>query len=91
MSQATGLLLGYESLASQDVLSKKPSSGPVTPGMSITVGPAVMSASTSGPGIGMAPSTSSSKAVGVPVATASPLLKINAAAAGMALLGVALM
>lgn len=77
-----------------------PSFGPITPGISVAVGPAVTSASTTGSGmgatqasqgIGTAASTSSSKAAGVPVVTASPLLVINAVAAGAALLGVALM
>ena len=100
MSQATGILLGYESLVSQDVLSKNSSSGPVTPGVSIAVGPAVTSASTTGSGMGAtqasqgtgtAASTSLSKAAGVPAVTASPLLVVNAVAAGVALLGAALM
>ena len=100
MSQATGILLGYESLVSQDVLSKNPSSGPVTPGMSIAVGPAVTSASAANSGAGAtqasqgtgtAASTSSSKAAGVPVVTASPMLMVNAAAAAVGMLGVALM
>ena len=100
MSQATCILQGYESLVSQDVLSKNSSSGPVTPGMNIAIGPAVTStsAASSGKGatqtsqgMGTAASTSSSKAAGVPVVTASPLLIINAAAAAVGVLGVALM
>ncbi|MCJ1400610.1 hypothetical protein MMC11_003817 [Xylographa trunciseda] len=99
MSQATGILLGYESLVSQDVLSKNSSSGPVTPGMSIAMGPAMTSTPTASSGMGtvagtatgMTASTSSSKAAGVPVVTASPLLLINAAAAAVGVLGVAMM
>ncbi|MCJ1377289.1 hypothetical protein MMC17_000381 [Xylographa soralifera] len=100
MSQASGILLGYESLVSQDVLSKTSSSGPVIPGMSITVGPSVTStpAASSGmvatqasQGTGTVASTSASKAAGVPVVTASPLLLINAAAAAVGVIGVALM
>ena len=100
MSQVTGILLGYESLVSQDVLSKNSSSGPITPGMSIAVGPAATGASTTDSGVGAtqasqgtgtAASTSTSKAAGVPAVTASPLLVINAVAAGAALIGVALM
>ena len=96
MSQATGILLGYESLVSQDVLSKNPSSGPITPGMSIAGGPAATSASATDSGIGATQasqgmSTSSSKAAGVPMVTSSPLLMINAAAAAVGVLGVALM
>ena len=99
MSQASGILLGYESLVSQDVLSKNSSSGPVTPGMSIAVGPAMTSASVTSSGMGPTPasqgtgtaaSTSSSKAVGVPMVTANPLLLINAAAAAAGVLGVVL-
>ncbi|MCJ1417212.1 hypothetical protein MMC32_003554 [Xylographa parallela] len=100
MSQASGILLGYESLVSQDVLSKNSSSGPVTPGMSISMGPAMttasatsagMGATQASQGMGTAASPSASKAAGVPMVTASPLLLINAAAAAMGVLGVALM
>ena len=103
MSQVTGVLLGYESIVSQDVLSKNSSSGPITPGMSIAVGAALTSVSTmsstmgtmqasqASQGMGTAPTTSSSKAAGVPMMTASPLLMINAAAAAVGVLGVALM
>ena len=100
MSQATGILRGYESLVSQDVLSKNSSTGPITPGGSDAMGSAVTNASAASSGMaatqasqgtGTAASTSSSKAAGVPVVTASPLLMINAAAAAVGLLGVALM
>ncbi|MCJ1396246.1 hypothetical protein MMC18_009135 [Xylographa bjoerkii] len=100
MSQATGILLGYESLVSQDVLSKNSSSGPVTPGMIIAVGPAMtstsaassaMGATQASQGMGTAATTSPSKAAGVPVVTASPLLLINAAAVAMGVFGVAMM
>ncbi|MCJ1435980.1 hypothetical protein MMC27_005356 [Xylographa pallens] len=100
MSQASGILLGYESLVSQDVLSKNSSSGPVTPGMSISMGPAMttasatsagMGATQASQGMGTAASPSASKAAGVPMVTASPLLLINAAAAAVGVLGVALM
>ena len=90
MSQASGILLGYESIVSRDVLSKNSSSGPITPGMSIAAGPAATSASATNSAVGAA-STSSSRAAGVPMVTSSPLLLINAAAAAVGVLGVALM
>ncbi|MCJ1287204.1 hypothetical protein MMC26_006552 [Xylographa opegraphella] len=100
MSQASGLLLGYESLVSQDVLSKNSSSGPVTPGMSLSTGPAMTSAFATGAGMGATqtaqgsgPAATSSpfKAAGVPMVTASPLLLINAAAVAAGVVAVALL
>ena len=91
MSQATGILLGYQSLVSQDVLGKNSSSGPITPGMSIAAGPAATGASATNSGMNTVASASSPKAAGVPMVTSSPLLMINAAAAAVGMLGVALM
>ena len=103
MSQATGILLGYESFVSQDVLSKNATFGPITPGMSIAVGPAVTSApaassrmgatqaSQASQGVATAASTSPSKAAGVPVMTASPMLMISAVVAAVGVLNIALM
>ena len=106
LSQATGLLLGFESIVSQNILSKTPTSGPITPGMSISVGPAVTSASSPGgskpgatkasvqateTGKGTVASTATSQAKGVPLATGSPLLMVNAALAAVGVLGAALL
>ncbi|MCJ1296164.1 hypothetical protein MMC34_007729 [Xylographa carneopallida] len=100
VSQASGILIGYESLVSQDVLSKNSTSGPVTPGMSISMGPAMTSASATSSGMGATQasqgmgtvaSTTSSKAAGVPMVTGSPLLLINAAMAAAGVVGVAMM
>ena len=43
-SQASGILLSYESLVSQDILSVSPSSGPITPGVKISLRPAMTAA-----------------------------------------------
>ena len=104
MSQATGFLLGYQSLVSQDVLGVKPTQGPITPGMSINIGPAATGGPASPSGtVGVAQaskstgatlaagSTSSSKGAGMPAASANPQMIVNAAAAAMLVLGAAIM
>lgn len=95
MSQASGLLLGFESLVTQDILNITVTQAVVTPGISVKVGPAANVVSTTAAtgsratnAVGTtagAPSTSSSKAFGVPVATANPQLMYSCviAAAGM--------
>ena len=68
------------------------SSGPVTPGASIAVGPAATGMGTSSATASEKTKASSSKAAGIPMATAaSPLLMVNAAAAAVGVLGMALM
>ena len=97
VSQASGLLLGFESLVTQDILSMNATQAPVTPGMSISVGPAGpvgsgMSQASQGTGTMMPPgSTSTSKAAGMPRASANAQVMINAAAAAVGVLGLAWM
>lgn len=85
MSQASGLLLGYESIVSRDLLNATASQATVTPGMSISVGPAAATTGTTATIKGQA--TSTSKAVGVPAATGNPQLVFGAAAAVAGMLG----
>ncbi|KAI9821324.1 MAG: hypothetical protein M1827_004060 [Pycnora praestabilis] len=96
MSQASGVLLGYESLVSQDVLSVSQTQGPITPGMSIKVGPAATSSPTSSSATetskaSAAGSTSTSKGAAAPAASANSQMIFNAAAAAVGVLGVAMM
>ncbi|MCJ1484243.1 hypothetical protein MMC06_004411 [Schaereria dolodes] len=96
MSHASGILLGYESLVSKDVLSLTPSFGPVTPGMSAPASAAITTASAaatkataaSGTSPSSPPSPSTSKAAAAPIMIASPLLIVNAAAVAAGMLGV---
>lgn len=95
MSQASGILLGYQSLVSEDILSKTPSQA-VTPGMSIKVDGATAAAGGQATGAtgatATAQSTSSFKALGVPVATANSHLMYGCGAAAAAgLLGMVLL
>ena len=95
MSQATGILLGYESLVTTDVLGMNATQAPVTPGMSINVAPAVTGGGPVGSGVTQASqgtgTTSTSKAAGIPTAHANAQVMINAAAAAVGVLGVAWM
>ena len=88
MSQASGVLLGYESLVSRDLLNATASQAQVTPGMSISVSPAAATATTGSNGMMGGQATSTSKAVGVPAATGNPQLVFGAAAAVAGMLGV---
>ncbi|KAI9871382.1 MAG: hypothetical protein M1830_002968 [Pleopsidium flavum] len=83
MSQASGLLLGYESIVSRDLLNATVKQATVTPGMSISVGPV---ATTTG-ATAATQATSTSKAIGVPAATGNPQLVFGAAAAVAGMLG----
>lgn len=92
MSQASGILLGYESIVSQDLLHKKdiPS---VTPGISIDVdGGQTTGAGATGAGATATSSgpqsTGTSKAMGIPAATGNPQLVIAAAAAAAGFFGI---
>lgn len=85
MSQASGLLLGYESIVSRDLLNATASLATVTPGMSMSGGPAAATTGTTAAIAGQA--TSTSKAVGVPAATGNPQLVFVAAAAVAGMLG----
>ncbi len=97
MSQASGLLLGYESIVSRDLLNATVSQATVTPGMSISVGRAAATTGTTAtitgrisgtPGATAATqATSTSKAIGVPAATGNPQLVFGAAAAVAGMLG----
>jgi hypothetical protein len=92
MSQASGVLLGYESLVSRDLLNAKnvPST---TPGISIDVSPGAAATRATTPAAdGTAGAagftTTSSKAVGIPAATGNPPLMIAVAAAAAGMLGI---
>lgn len=90
ISHASGILLGYESLVSEDVLNKTASQ--VTPGMSIRVGPASTAVGTTAAAGGQATGTSTSKALGVPAATANSHLMYGCGAAAAAgILGMVLL
>lgn len=106
MSQATAILLGYESIATVDVLGKKATQAPVTPGMSIDVGPTQTAAaagtssasSASGGTSGTSASagsggttSTSSKGAAVPLATGNAQLLVSAAAAAAGVIGVVLL
>ena len=101
MSQASGLLLGYKSLVSQDILSVTASIPAVTPGVSVKVAPASTAAgattatrgqTTSATGAAAtAQSTSTLKALGVPVATANAQLIYAGVAAAAGIFGIALL
>lgn len=98
VSQASGLLLGYKSLVSRDLLNVTASQAKVTPGMSINVAGAAATTKMTATGNGQAtgnaqPSgnaqpASPSKAVGVPAVTGNPQLIFGAAAAVAGMLGV---
>lgn len=85
ISQASGILLGYESLVSRDLLKKKgvPS---VTPGMSISVDPGATTATATPNTPGSQP-VPPSTALGIPAATGNPQLMIAAAIAVAGFLG----
>ena len=98
MSQASGLLLGYKALVSQDVLNVTASQAVITPGVSISVGPAAgATGATGGRVVGAngatatAPSTSSSKAFGVPAATPNLQLVYSGAVAAAGIFGMILL
>ena len=92
VSQASGLLLGYESIATKDVLSSKPTQGPITPGMSIDVGPGPTGGAggTAAAPAATGPSSSSSKAA-APAPTADLKVVANAIAGAAGLAVVALL
>jgi len=85
MSQASGILLGYESLVSRDVLNMTAAGGSVTPGMSISVAAGTTGATAT------TQSTATSKADGVPVATANVQLAFSAVAAVAGVVGMVLL
>jgi len=75
LSQATGILLGYESLASKDVLSKKPAHGPITPGMSIDIGAKATGAASTGAAPSSAAASSTTATQGAAATTAAAAQK----------------
>lgn len=94
MSQMSGILLGYESLVSRDLLNAT-NVPTIEPGVSISVGPgAALTGATATATSGMArttvatQSTATLKAMGIPAATGNPQLLIAAAAAAAGVLGV---
>ncbi|MCJ1252145.1 hypothetical protein MMC30_009383 [Trapelia coarctata] len=81
MSQASGILLGYESLVSRDVLNLTPTGPSITPGISISVATGATGATAT------TQSTASSKAGGVPAATANVQLAFTAVVAAAGVVG----
>ena len=90
LSQASGVLLGYESIATRDVLSATPTQASVTPGMSIDVGAAQTGGAAGGSGSAPGPTSSSSKAA-APAPTAGLTVVTNAIVGAAGLVAVALM
>lgn len=107
MSQATGLLLGYESIVSKDFLGVTPSPS-ITPGMGITVSGAVATSTTAmvvtsngqtstaavkstASSAGSGQAGASSAGAGVALASASPELIVSAAAAAAGVVGMILL
>lgn len=85
LSHANGVLLGYKSIVSVELLNAKdvPS---VTPGIKVTEGAGGVGAPAATGGA--AGATSTSKAMGMPAATGNPQLVIAAAAAAAGMLGI---
>ena len=96
-SQVSAILTGYESLASKEVLSKSPSYGPVTPGISINVGAAPTAAGSAGAGgnggggTAGGPTATSKGGAAPAVGTAGPMLVFNAAVGAAGVVGLALL
>lgn len=106
MSQATGLLLGYESIVSKDFLGVTPSPS-ITPGRSISASGAVATSTTavvasngqtstaavqpSASSAGSGQASASSAGAGAALASASPELIMSAAAAAAGVVGMILL
>ena len=90
-SQMTGIFEGYKSIASKDILSKTPAQSSITPGASIAAPKSSTSGSSGTEKTSTTGTTSSSKAAAVPIATSQAQLIINAAAAAIGIVGVALL
>lgn len=80
LSQANGVLLGYKSIVSVDLLNAK-DVPTVTPGIRVTEGAGGVEAPA-------ATGSAASKAMGMPAATGNPQLVIAAAAAAAGMLGI---